>query len=74
MEPKTKPCGPIPGGFILTHTHIWRPASEQPATLAGWENCELCDSKTKPEGSTPTQRKVGPIWMMTILRKTMVVI
>ena len=22
MEPKTKTCGPIPGGFILTHTNI----------------------------------------------------
>ena len=23
MEPKTKTCGPYPGGFILTHTHIY---------------------------------------------------
>ena len=24
MEPRTKTCGPIPGGLILTHTHMDR--------------------------------------------------
>ena len=61
MEPKTKPCGPYPGGFILAHSHqplapltfFFEPrmAAELGKKLGQWNKERAANGK--PPGAQP---------------------